>query len=488
MAAFIRTLLLVFTLALQLQLQQGAKLISPGRLLKLHRRYRGLHLSDLQNLRLRDKSRHRRFLSGAETYPLGGIADPILAGLYYTELQLGTPPSKFYVQVDTGSDLLWLNCASCTTCPTSTDLGVPLQLYDPASSSSSSIIHCGDETCKAVSSAGCQTGQPCSYVLEYGDGSSSQGYYVQDTLQLDIVAGNQSAKSGNATVFFGCGTTQGGELQQAEQALDGIMGFGQSNFSVVSQLSNQNQAPGVFAHCLEGEGEGGGILVIGQVQAPGLVYTSIIPNQPHYNVNLQSIAVNDLTIPINSAVSSSNGNSGTIIDSGTTLAYFADTEYQQLIAAILSGLPQELQVSTWQGLTCIYNAGSIDEFPSVTLTFDGNGATMVIKPQEYLIQADGTPGGWCIGFQNPSQSSLGLNILGDLVLKDRLVVYDLEHQRIGWVDYNCSSSVNVISSTGQLEKVTASYIQNVTHSCGTAVPNIRILLAIIWLCLFLHLS
>ena len=56
------------------------------------------------------------------------------------------------------------------------------------------------------------------------------------------------------------------------------MGFGQSNLSIISQLRNENISPAVFAHCLEGEGDGG-ILVIGNVQAPGLVYTPIIPNQ-----------------------------------------------------------------------------------------------------------------------------------------------------------------------------------------------------------------
>ena len=80
-------------------------------------------------------------------------------------------------------------------------------------------------------------------------------------------------------MFFSCGTSQGGELQNSDQALDGIMGFGQSNLSIISQLRNENVSPAVFAHCLEGEGDGGGILVIGNVQAPGLVYTPIIPNQ-----------------------------------------------------------------------------------------------------------------------------------------------------------------------------------------------------------------
>lgn len=44
--------------------------------------------------------------------------------LYFTKVGLGTPTDEYYVQVDTGSDLLWVNCAGCSRCPTKSDLGV----------------------------------------------------------------------------------------------------------------------------------------------------------------------------------------------------------------------------------------------------------------------------------------------------------------------------------------------------------------------------
>jgi len=53
---------------------------------------------------------------------------------------------------------------------------------------------------------------------------------------------------------------------------------------------------------------------------------------------------------------------------------------------------------------------------------------------------------YCVGFQNGgSQSKDGKDIvlMGDLVLSNKLVVYDLENQVIGWTDYNCSSSIKV---------------------------------------------
>ncbi|MCO5592078.1 hypothetical protein L7F22_046072 [Adiantum nelumboides] len=439
------------------------------------------HLAHLQR---RDISRRRRVLAESDpvSFRLGGIADPNIAGLYFSELQLGTPPSKYYVQVDTGSDLLWVNCANCRTCPRSTDLGVHLALYDPGSSSTSSTVVCGDSYCDDVSS-GCLADQPCGYQLGYGDGSSSEGFFVRDSLQLNMLAKNNS-RSRSAIVAFGCGTRQGGELRSSDQALDGILGFGQSNLSVISQLWSKNEAPGVFAHCLENEGEGGGILVIGKVQAPGIVYTPILQNTPHYNVNLKSISVQDVSIPIDSSASA---NGGTIVDSGTTLTYLSDAGYEPLLKAIFDAMPVETSRFRWQGMTCVAYTASVDNvFPTITFTFDGDGAgsNMIIKPSEYLIQVEGHPGrGWCIGFQTTGSSSLNLNILGDLVLKDRLVVYDLEQQRIGWVDYDCGSNLTVLSSTGQKVNILSSSIPMGSTANSLLWSYSRSFQAMLWLCL-----
>jgi hypothetical protein len=53
---------------------------------------------------------------------------------------------------------------------------------------------------------------------------------------------------------------------------------------------------------------------------------------------------------------------------------------------------------------------------------------------------------YCVGFQNgglQSKDGKGMVLLGDLVLSNKLVVYDLENQVIGWTEYNCSSSIKI---------------------------------------------
>ena len=158
--------------------------------------------------------------------------------LYFTKVKLGTPPREFTVQIDTGSDLLWVNCNSCNGCPTSSGLGVrvflftsslasvklpyglharvlilvyPVQIqlnfFDASISSSSSLISCSDPICKsAFQTTGTQClsqSKPCSYTFQYGDGSGTSGYYVSESMYFDMVMGPSMIVNSSATVVFG---------------------------------------------------------------------------------------------------------------------------------------------------------------------------------------------------------------------------------------------------------------------------------------------
>ncbi|KAL4581730.1 hypothetical protein LXL04_006257 [Taraxacum kok-saghyz] len=58
--------------------------------------------------------------------------------LNFMKLKLGSPPQEFNVQIDTGIDVLWVTCSSCTDCPQSSGFGVPLNFFDAGSSSTAS--------------------------------------------------------------------------------------------------------------------------------------------------------------------------------------------------------------------------------------------------------------------------------------------------------------------------------------------------------------
>ncbi|RWR79154.1 aspartic proteinase-like protein 2 [Cinnamomum micranthum f. kanehirae] len=427
----------------------------PARM-KLERTFPLAQSVELAELMARDRRRHGRLLQGGVVdFPVQGSSNPFTVGLYITRVKLGTPPKDFIVQIDTGSDILWVTCNPCDSCPKSSGLIRELTSFSPQESSTAALIGCSDKICTSTiqtAEATCSSGSTnsqCSYSFVYGDGSGTSGYYVSDNLYFDTVVGEASTANSSASIVFGCSNSQTGDLTKPDRAVDGIFGFGQHDLSVISQLSSQGITPKVFSHCLEGSKNGGGILVLGEIIEPGIVYTPLVQSQPHYNLNLQSIAVNGQILSIDPAVFATSSNRGTIIDTGTTLTYLVQEAYAPFVNAITAAVSQSAHYLPAKESYCFWISGSVNEiFPSVTLNFQG--ASMILKPEDYLLQQEpfNSAEVWCIGWQ-----AQGMTILGDLVLKDKIFVYDLAGQRIGWGNYDCSLAVNVSTSSSKSEFV-----------------------------------
>ncbi|KQJ99477.1 aspartic proteinase-like protein 2 isoform X2 [Brachypodium distachyon] len=388
----------------------------------------------------------RRLLTAVDL-PLGGNGIPTDTGLYFTQIGIGTPSKGYYVQVDTGSDILWVNCISCDSCPRKSGLGIDLTLYDPTASASSKTVTCGQEFCATATNGGvppsCAANSPCQYSITYGDGSSTTGFFVADFLQYDQVSGDGQTNLANASVTFGCGAKIGGALGSSNVALDGILGFGQANSSMLSQLTSAGKVTKIFSHCLDTV-NGGGIFAIGNVVQPKVKTTPLVPGMPHYNVVLKTIDVGGSTLQLPTNIFDIGGGSrGTIIDSGTTLAYLPEVVYKAVLSAVFSNHP-DVTLKNVQDFLCFQYSGSVDNgFPEVTFHFDGD-LPLVVYPHDYLFQ--NTEDVYCVGFQSggvQSKDGKDMVLLGDLALSNKLVVYDLENQVIGWTNYNCSSSIKI---------------------------------------------
>ncbi|XP_062225358.1 aspartic proteinase 36-like isoform X1 [Phragmites australis] len=333
-----------------------------------------------------------------------------------------------------------------------------LTLYDPKGSSSGSMVSCDQGFCVSTYGGklpGCTTSIPCEYSVMYGDGSSTTGYFVTDALEYDQVSGDGQTRSANASVTFGCGAQQGGDLGSSNQALDGILGFGQSNTSMLSQLAAAGKVKKIFAHCLDTI-NGGGIFAIGNVVQPKVKTTPLVPNMPHYNVNLKSIDVGDTTLQLPAHVFETGRKKGTIIDSGTTLTYLPELVFKDIMLVVFNK-HQDITFHNVQDFLCFQYSGSVDDaFPTITFHFEDD-LPLHVYPHEYFFQNGNDL--YCVGFQNgglQSKDGKDMVLLGDLVLSNKLVVYDLENQVIGWTDYNCSSSIKIMDDkTGAIYTVDA---------------------------------
>ncbi|XP_073284730.1 aspartic proteinase 36-like [Primulina huaijiensis] len=88
---------------------------------------------------------------------------------------------------------------------------------------------------------------------------------------------------------------------------------------------------------------------------------------------------------------------------------------------------------------------------------------------------------YCIGWQNSEMQTKNgkeITILGDLALSDKLILYDLENQTIGWTQYNCSSSIKLNDDvTGNTYAVAAHNISAAFNMSGMNFLSFFLLIA-----------
>jgi hypothetical protein len=159
----------------------------------------------LTQLKAHDSRRQLRILAGVDL-PLGGSGRPDAVGLYYAKIGIGTPPKDYYMQVDTGSDIMWVNCIQCTECPKRSSLGIDLTLYNIEDSETGKLVPCNQEFCLEINGGpltGCTANDSCPYLQIYEDGSSTAGIFVKDAVQYAQISGDLQTTSSNGSIIFG---------------------------------------------------------------------------------------------------------------------------------------------------------------------------------------------------------------------------------------------------------------------------------------------
>ncbi|CAN1828691.1 Aspartic proteinase Asp1 [Linum perenne] len=122
-----------------------------------------------------------RGVGSSVVFNLHGNVYPI--GFYNVTVYIGQPPKPYYLDVDTGSDLTWLQCdAPCVQC-----IDAPHPYYRP----SNNLVPCKDPICASLHPPGhkCKDNEQCDYEVEYADGGSSLGVLVKDVFLLNFTNG-----------------------------------------------------------------------------------------------------------------------------------------------------------------------------------------------------------------------------------------------------------------------------------------------------------
>ncbi|KAJ0623104.1 putative nepenthesin [Helianthus annuus] len=388
------------------------------------------------------------------------LKPPDSHGIYHTVITIGTPPMEYRVQVDTGSDILWIDCHMKGY---HDELGH--QLYDPNASFTGKLVTCDEEICKDINGAGCKANTSCLYDKSYGDGSNNTGYLVKDLVQYDSVSGDFETRLENASVIFGCRTIQSANLNSSFDGLDGILGFGKSNASVLSQLASLG-VKRMFAHCLDGYNSGG-IFAIGHVVQPNVINsTPLIPGEEHYTFYVTGIKVGGEFLNLSNGIVEKRK---AVIDSGTSLVYLPDVIYKPLVNKILavqSGMRSHVLLDNF---TCIGGSISVDdELPAVTFHFENS----------LLLKGDLLCLGWQENYMG-STSERDIIVLGELILLDNLFLYDLENQTVGWTEYNCSSSIALTDEASGLVNLVGFGSDSVSSAMSLIIHRFLIFLLLV---------
>ncbi|KAA0055449.1 aspartic proteinase Asp1 [Cucumis melo var. makuwa] len=376
------------------------------------------------------KKNSDRLLSSV-VFPLKGNVYPL--GYYSVSINIGKGDEAFEFDIDSGSDLTWVQCdAPCTDCTKPRE-----QLYKP----NNNALNCFEPLCISlhpITNHHCKSADDqCQYEIEYADHGSSLGVLVNDHVPLKLTNGSLATPR----IAFGCGYEHKYSVPDSPPPTAGVLGLGNGEVSFISQLSNMGVVRNVVGHCLSEEG---GFLFFGDELVPssGVTWTSMShesiggyyssgPAEVYFGG--KATGIKDLTL---------------VFDSGSSYTYFNSQAYNSILALVRNNLrgkpledaPEDKSLPVcWKGPRPFKSLHDVKKyFNPLALRFTKTKKAQIqLAPEAYLIITK--YGNVCFGILNGTEVGLGnLNIIGDISLKDKMVIYDNERRQIGWFPTNCN--------------------------------------------------
>ncbi|PUZ43989.1 hypothetical protein GQ55_8G051700 [Panicum hallii var. hallii] len=372
--------------------------------------------------------------SSSMVFKLDGNVYP--AGHFYVTMNIADPSKPYFLSVDTGSDLTWLECAAsngaCERCNK-----VPHPHYQPGPPSYK-VVPCTDPLCDTLhqdlgTTKHCAEPFQCDYTLTYADGSSI-GVLMTDKFSLPMA----KASNDHPDLAIGCGYDQGKNAGKI-MTVDGTLGLGPSSVSLVSQLKNQKIiTKNVIGHCLSTKG--GGYLFFGEENVPAsdVTWVPMAPRTPgkpypysagHATLQLDTMSIGAEPMEV-------------VLDSGSAYTYLPELLHSQLVTALKASLSKSSVEEVhdpalplcWKGNGPFKSLDDLNkEFKSLISLNFGNGVTMTILPENYLITTE--QGSACLGILGTAD--IGTYLIGAITMQDHLVIYDNEIGRLGWAPSLC---------------------------------------------------
>ncbi|XP_044366850.1 aspartic proteinase nepenthesin-2-like [Triticum aestivum] len=346
-----------------------------------------------------------------------GSAAVETAGLVVFDLAVGTRTISGVM--DISSQLVWTQCVQ-----------TPLSVQPTESGGGSfSWLPCASPACQRVLSRTCiLDSDGCSYVATYGSDATAytSGYLATDTFTF----GNTSVPG----MVLGCSAVSTVDLSLA--GASSVIGFGRGPLSLVSQLNLSR-----FSYFLATDDSDSSETVIrlGDDAVPRTSSsrsTPLLRSTMHtdmYYVRLTGVQVDGKalsSIPAGAFELQADGSGGVFLSTTVPVTYLEEAAYSVLRRALVSRI-QSQGVSPFDSQDlehlCYPSPSFVNvKVPRLTLVFDGVGAAMELKPENYFFK-DGAAGGLVCLTILPSR---GGSVLGSLLQTGRNMIYDIGAERL----------------------------------------------------------
>ncbi|KAJ1264352.1 hypothetical protein BS78_09G256600 [Paspalum vaginatum] len=385
-------------------------------------------------------------VSEAAAAASNGFSAPVVSGLaqgsgeYFAQVGVGTPPAPALLVLDTGSDVVWLQCAPCRRCYAQSG-----RVFDPRRSRSYAAVPCAAPLCRRLDSRGCDRRRgSCLYQVAYGDGSVTAGDLATETLAF-------SRGARVPRVAVGCGHDNEGLFVAAA----GLLGLGRGRLSLPTQVARRYGRR--FSYCLVDRTSslnpsparvsaltfGAGALAPAP-NAP-VRFTPMVRNPKmatFYYVRVVGFSVGGARVRGVSErdlrLDPATGRGGVILDSGTSVSRLARPVYAAVRDAFRKaasrGLRQRLRPGGFSLFDTCYDLGGrrVVRVPTLSVHLAGD-AEVALPAENYLIPVD-TRGTFCLAMAGTDGA---VSILGNIQQQGFRVVFDGDAQRVALVPKSC---------------------------------------------------
>ncbi|XP_026384482.1 aspartic proteinase CDR1-like [Papaver somniferum] len=353
---------------------------------------------------------------------------------------------NYYLMIDTGSDLTWLQCEGAIKA-----FNQDMPLYPWNSSSTYRPIPCDTHPlCKGDM---CNADGQCIYKVRYGSGSVTSGILAIEKFTL----GSNTGGLERIDLEMGCGFRQDNfknfigknHLRGKPDLIAGILGLGPGSWSFLNQLGAAGE--GKFSYCFEAfkyyiEGSNtylrfGADATIGGASQEVRTTPIVVPQfrSYQYYLNLEDISVGSkrINFPSGTFEIKSRREGGAIIDTGAIISHMYKDHFD-IVSDLVKTHFKELGVEYIGAMgsldVCFRLRGRFDihNYPSITLHFQQADYFIPDYKANFVMLSIETI---CFGYLRSDKNRF---ILGSMQQANKRILYNIMDRSLSFAEEYCT--------------------------------------------------